>query len=134
LVCLDDLASQQEADEGSRHWIQIYARRPYARWVAKMGLINERGQVADHMTVLGRGQLDAVPRRTPILLAGRFTESSNRLSGQPIRLLEACVAIPLHRPTPDAAWQPDRERIVVFPPTPEALATLPAVAPPPLQR
>ena len=130
LVCLDDLAIHLEAEEGARHWVQIYARRPYDRWVAKMRIYTPQGTLGDRINVLGRGQLDAVPRHTPLLLGGRLTEVTNRLSGLPTRLFEARFALPLHRSSPDSPWQPDLEHLVVFPPTPEALATLPQAPPP----
>lgn len=128
---LGDFEAELAAGEGTQHWMQIYAQRPYHRWVAKLTTLGPDGTRQGYLNTIGRGTLDRVPRDTPLIVVGVLTDSVHRISQKPIRLFEVCLIIPLKRPASQATWSPDYDRQIWFPPTAEALSAAdPPVSPP----
>jgi hypothetical protein len=104
------------AGEGSRHWLEIYAPRSYARWIAKIPPVDA---AEPHLTVMGRGSLGTLPKNRPLLFVGAKTRVEDRLARRSIPLFEAVLAVPLE--LSKESWRLDAGAAVLFPPTPEAL-------------
>ena len=125
LARLGDLHATLEANEGTQHWIQVYAQRPYPRWVAKFTLLDSSGNSKGYFNAIGQGSLLPIPKDTPLIVVGILSHSINRINLGFTPLLETLLIIPLSRPNPQSPWQPDFTNQTLFPPTPEALARLP---------
>jgi 4-amino-4-deoxy-L-arabinose transferase-like glycosyltransferase len=125
LARLGDLHATLKANEGTQHWIQIYAERPYPRWVAKFTLLNSNGTSKGYVNAIGQDNLLNIPKNTPIIVVGVLSHSINRINLGFTPLLETLLIIPLARPNPQSPWEPDFSTQTPFPPTPEALSTLP---------
>lgn len=124
LCRLSDLNIRYDANEGAQHWIRIYAPRPYARWIAKLAALDARGERSGYFNVIGKEPelLDKVPRDIPFVIAGVYSDSMTLISRETVKLFEAFLIIPLKRSAPGMPWEPDFDRQILFPPTPEALA------------
>jgi hypothetical protein len=125
LARLGDLHATLKANEGTQHWIQIYAERPYPRWVAKFTLLNSNGTSKGYVNAIGQDSLLNIPKNTPIIVVGVLSHSINRINLGFTPLLETLLIIPLTQPNPQSPWEPDFSTQTPFPPTPEALSTLP---------
>jgi len=121
---ITDLTAQMDAGEGTQHWLAVYGPRPYERWISKMTLLDNAGERQGTFNAIGQGQLERIPDCELAIVAGVMTNSNNRLTNRPFKLLEVFLIIPLKRPDRHSDWQPDFDRQVWFTLTPEVLAEL----------
>lgn len=119
-VVLDDgMTAAFAAGEGTQHWLPIYHRRGYERWVAMWRLADRQGDFTLLLPVLAPGAPPRLPRDQPVLVMGAHSEGRNRINGDPVKIFEPLWLVPLVAGA--EGWQPDLAALAVFPPTPEAL-------------
>ncbi len=110
--------------EGTQHWLPAYAMRPYARWVTQYRTLNQHGEPAGVQIALERDPSSGVPPRdAPLMLAGILTPGQNRINSDPVPIFETLFILPLRQEKRSGEpWRPALDQLIVFPPSPEALA------------